>query len=288
MEKSVECRSSDDQVKKHKLFSFRFLFLAIVIIVLLAAVVFYLNRASIIDTGINTGECNVTGIELHGDLVAYISPADYDTDGNITVDETASQDVNHYIEQAEKDDAVKAILIEVDSYGGLPIAGEEIGVALKNSNKPTVVFVRGAGASAAYLAASGAEKIFASKYSDVGGIGVTMSYLDNVKKNQQDGLTYNQLSSGKYKDTGNPDRPLSKEEIDLLMRDVNIMHQNFIKTVAENRKMDIKAVQIMADGSTMLGEMALQKELIDQIGGINEVSEYLKQKIGEDVEICWQ
>lgn len=71
------------------------------------------------------------------------------------------------------------------------------------------------------------------------------------------------------------------------MRDVNIMHQNFIKAVSDNRKLGIEKVTSLADGSTMLGEAALQNGLIDQIGGQTEVNQYLKDKIGEDVEICW-
>ena len=55
----------------------------------------------------------------------------------------------------------------------------------------------------------------------------------------------------------------------------------------ENRGLDIEKVRKLADGSTMLGEMALQNGLIDQIGAMPEVKEYLKEKIGEDIEVCW-
>jgi len=231
--------------------------------------------------------CNVLGIELHGNLVTYISPADFDKDGNLLSDQTASENIVYSINEAEKDENIKAIIIEIDSYGGSPVAAEEVSNVLKNAKKPTVALIRNGGVSAAYFVATGANKIFASKNSDVGSIAVTMSYLDNVGQNQKEGLTYNQLSSGKFKDTGDPDKALSAEEIKLLMRDVNIIHQNFIKAVSENRKLDIKKVEDLADGSTMLGEMALNNGLIDEIGGLFEVKEYLKEKIGADVEICW-
>jgi len=231
--------------------------------------------------------CNVSGIELHGNLLTYISPTNLDKDGNVLEDQTASENIVYFINEAEKDENIKAIILEIDSYGGSPVAAEEISNTLKNAKKPTVALIRDGGVSAAYLAATGADKIFASKNSDVGSIAVTMSYLDNVRQNQKEGLTFNQLSSGKFKDTGDPNKTLSAEEIKLLMRDVNIIHQNFIKTVAENRNLDIKKVEGLADGSTMLGEMALKNGLIDQIGGVFEVKEYLKEKIGEEVEICW-
>src|SRR3989338_9119190 len=231
--------------------------------------------------------CNVSGITLHGDLYTYIAPADFDAEGTLLYDESASEDIVYQIEQAEKDEQIKAIILEIDSYGGGPTAGEEVANALKNVGKPTVALIREGGVSAAYRAASGADIIFASQNSDVGSIGVTMSYLDNTAQNQKEGLSYNQLSSSKFKDTGDPNKKLSAEEINLLMRDVNIMHQNFIKAVAENRGLDIEKVRKLADGSTMMGEMALQNGLIDQIGGYYEVKEYLKEKIGEDVEVCW-
>lgn len=241
----------------------------------------------------NTEEnnCNVLGIKLHGDLVTYIPPTDSYTneenDASAGGDQTASEDIVYSIEQAEKDDNIKAIILEIDSYGGYPTAGEEVANALKKVKKTAIALIREGGASAAYMAASATDKIFASKNSDVGGIAVTMSYLDRVRQNQKEGLTYIPLSSGKFKDTGDPNKPLSQEEKNLLMRDANILHQNFVKMVAENRNLDIKKVEVLADGSTMLGEMALQNGLIDQIGGLSEVKEYLKEKIGEDVEICW-
>lgn len=237
----------------------------------------------------NTEEdnCNVYGIELHGSLVTYISPANLDEEGNLSEDQTASENIVYSINEAEKDENIKAIILEIDSYGGFPVAAEEVSNALKGVKKPTVALIREGGVSAAYWAATGANIIFASKNSDVGSIAVTMSYLDNVRQNQKEGFTFNQLSSGKFKDVGDPNKTLSAEEIKLLMRDVNIIHQNFIKAVAENRNLDIKKVERLADGSTMLGEMALNNGLIDEIGGLFEVKKYLKEKIGEDVEICW-
>lgn len=85
----------------------------------------------------------------------------------------------------------------------------------------------------------------------------------------------------------NPDKSLTYEERQLLERDLDIMHENFVQAVAENRGLDIAEVRKMADGSSMLGEMALEKGLIDRIGGYYEVEEYLEELIGEEVEVCW-
>ena len=230
--------------------------------------------------------CSVVGINLHGMLLTYIPPKN-ENDSFENTDVVASEEVIYLIKQANEDDAVKAIVIEVDSSGGLPVAGEEISNALKNSSKPTVGVIRSSGLSAAYWAVTGADYIFASRNSDVGSIGVTSSYLENVGKNQKDGNVYVQLSSGKYKDAGDPDRTLTQEEKQLFLRDIKIVHENFISDVATNRDISVTDVQKIADGSSVLGEQAKKLHLIDDIGGISEVEKYLEGIIGEKPEICW-
>lgn len=231
--------------------------------------------------------CNVSGIELHGMLVTYISESDVDEDGFPLHDLTASEHIIGRIQAAEDDDEVKAIILEVDSLGGWPVADEEVANALKRAQKPTVTVIRGDAQSAGYYAATGADWIIASLDSSVGSIGVTGSYTDNALKNEKEGLTYNELSSGKFKSTRSEDKPLTDEERTLLMRDINIMHENFIQAIARHRGLEVETVRALADGSSMLGQMALDNGLIDQIGSWHEAEEYLKELIGEEVEICW-
>lgn len=231
--------------------------------------------------------CNVAGINLHGTIMTYL-PAHAEGDINFDYDTVASEDIIWSIESANENANIKAIVLEIDSLGGLPVAGEEIANAVKNSEKPVLGFIRQAGASAAYWAVSGADRIWASKNSDVGSIGVTMSYLNNVENNKKEGFTYEQLSSGKFKDSGSPDLPLTKEEKDLFMRDVNIVYQNFMNAVSINRNIPIEEVKKFADGSTVLGERAKELGLIDEIGGIIEIEKYLENQIGEKPEICWE
>ena len=228
--------------------------------------------------------CNVVGIELYGDLHTV---GEVDEDGYEIKGQSSSEDIVYYIEEAEYDDNIEAIILEIDSLGGDAVAAEEVANALKRAEKPTVALIRGYGDSAAYWAATGADMIFASANSDIGSIGVTMSYLDYSKQNQMEGLTYNQLSSGEFKDIGDFDKSLTAREKELLMRDVNIMNENFIKAVAENRGLSISEVRLLADGSSMLGEMALEKGLIDQIGDLYDVEMYLGNIIDDWVNICW-
>jgi len=231
-------------------------------------------------------DCNVLGIDLHGTLLTYVPP---NNDDSLIADTdiVASQNIIYYINQAKDDENIKAILVEVDSFGGLPVAGEEIANALKSSSKPTAAYIRQTGASAAYWAISSAGRIFASRNSDVGSIGVSTSYLGNVNRNQKEGYDFIQLTAGKYKDMGSPDKTLTEEERALIIRDLNVVHQNFIEDVSVNRGIPVEDVKKIADGTTVLGEKAKSLRLIDEIGGLPEAKKYLSEKIKEEVKFCW-
>lgn len=239
------------------------------------------------DYGYYNDSCNVLGINIHGSIYTYIPT---DTDGNSSMDYSdavSSEDIIYMLKGNKNDPNIKAVIVEVDSPGGSAVAGEEISDAIKDFGRPSVAFIRDLGDSAGYMAISGVDKIFASKFSDVGSIGVTMSYLSNVHKNQKEGYIYEQLSSGKFKDSGDPNKVLTNEEKALFERDLKIMHEDFIKIVAENRNLPIEAVRKLADGSTMLGEQAKENGLIDEIGGVYEAENYLGQVLGKKVEVCW-
>jgi len=226
------------------------------------------------------GDCNVKGILLRGELALFINESS-------EYMQSSSEDIVYAIKEAEEDANIKAILIEVDSHGGYPVADEEIANALIRAKKPTIALVRGIAASASYYAITGADIIFASQDSDIGSIGVTASYLDYSQMNEKGGANFNILSTGKYKDIMNEEKELTEDEKKLILRDLNIINDNFIKAVSTNRDLDIEKVRSLADGSTMLGKMAIEAGLIDRIGGEYEVKYYLKDIIGEEVNICW-
>ena len=230
--------------------------------------------------------CNVKGIKLHGDLYTYKNYAS-DSTGQSSKDISSSEEITAAITKANKDNSIKAILLEVDSNGGQPVAGWEIMEALKHSTKPTLALIRQEGDSAAYLASTGAKYIIASPESDVGDIGVTMSYVGNYDKNTQDGLTFYQLSEGQFKDAGNPDAPLTPEAQQLFMRNLKISYNDFIKYVSDNRHLDLAKVTTLANGASMPGQMAKDNGLVDQVGGIYDAEAYLQKQIKTNVNICW-
>lgn len=234
--------------------------------------------------------CNVAGINMHGDIVTYIAPENFsDTTGKQKSDEVSSENIYFAVKDAESRDNVKAIIVEIDSGGGLPVAAEEIEKVLNSSTKPVIAYIRSIGASAAYWSATGASRIFASPSSQVGSIAITASYLDKVKSNQQDGYNFNDLTTGKYKNAMNSNKTLTEEEKKLVLRDLQMTHNLFVNTVAKNRNMDVNKVKELANGWAYNGEEALKLGLVDELGGLDDVKNYLKTNIlnGQEANVCW-
>lgn len=239
--------------------------------------------------------CNVAVVPIVGTLVtapmAPMSPADEETldpwgsgGGELVVD-TVRAELQSYV----NDPAIQGVLFRIDSPGGTPVASEILMNEIRRVGLPTVALIREIGTSGAYWAATGANTVIASPLSVVGSIGVTASYLENSKKNTEEGLTYVDLSTGKFKDTGVPDRPLTTEERDLLMRDLKISHDLFVQEVAANRHLPIEKVAALADGSTMQGQQALDEGLIDTLGDQETARSWFAEKLGlakEDVIFC--
>lgn len=235
------------------------------------------------DSGFAMKGCNIAGITLHGDIYTY-----YDSESQSIDDVSTSEDIVYLLETAEFTPNIEAILLEIDSYGGSPVASREIVDTIKNFvTIPVVVQIREAGLSGAYWVASASDYIFASELSDIGSIGVTQSYLDESGYNQREGFIYNSLNTGKFKDILDPQKSLTWEEKQLLQRDLDIIYEFFIKDVSENRGIDIEKVKKLADGSSMLGQMALENGLIDEIGGYYEVLDYFYNTLEIDPVVCW-
>ncbi len=225
--------------------------------------------------------CNVAGINIHGDLYTYLSEDEYSGDN------ASGEDIYAALDDAEKNKQIRAAILDIDSYGGSPVAAEELSNKIRSMEKPVIAVVRTVGASAAYWVASSADRVFASELSDIGSIGVSMSYADQSGLNQKEGYTWNSLSTGKFKDAGSSDKPLTAEERALFERDIKLTFEKFIADVAENRGLSVEKVRALADGSTMMGKQALTNGLIDEIGFMPEAEKYLKSTLSIEPVVCW-
>jgi protease-4 len=214
-----------------------------------------------------------------------------DADGTVYYDDsiTTPAFVASELKRLEYDDTVLGVIAYIDAPGGTPAAAERIMNVLASSRKPVVAQGGDMMTSGGYLAALGALRIIASPYTEVGAIGVTYSYVDNVKKNETEGLSYVELASAPYKDYGDPNRPLTDAERALIKRDADIYHNIFVDQVALRRALPREEVARLADGASMPSSMALEHKLIDGIGDEQEALIELAALLGvssDTLEVC--
>lgn len=176
-------------------------------------------------------------------------------------------EIKEQIKTAEADKSVSAILLEINSPGGTPVASEEIMDEVKDCKKPVVSWISDNGASGAYLAATGSDKIVASNSSMVGSIGVIMDLTNLSDLYQKLGIDRYAIKGGKYKDIGADYRDLTSEEKSMLQNMVDENYESFVANVAQNRKLSKKYVESIAEGQIYTGKQAKKLKLIDEIGG---------------------
>lgn len=257
------------------------------------AVVFWLT-ASVVVLGIlgavstsSDEYCNVARVPLHGVLTATNDGFSELLGLGVLV---SADDLVATIREVDDDEFIDAIVIDVDSPGGTPVAADEVMQAIRDAKKPTVAVIRDLGTSAAYWAAAGADHIIASPVSGVGSIGVTMSYLELAGANEEEGSRWVDLSSGTFKDVGTPDRHLSEEEEEYLKGQVNTVHAFMVRRIAGVRDVISEdELAVLADGRAFLGREALTLKLIDDIGGFNEALQYLSDRLvkpSDDLVLC--
>ncbi|MFH1409544.1 MAG: signal peptide peptidase SppA [Nanoarchaeota archaeon] len=230
-------------------------------------------------TGSSFGGGNVALIPLKGVILS-------ETSGSLfSGGEVGADTIVGFIDHAAKDPSIKAIIIDINSPGGSPVATDDIANAVKRANKTTVALIHEVGASGAYWVASSTDHIVANRMSAVGSIGVISSYVDFAGFMDKYGLTYNRLVSGKYKDTGIPFRNLTLTEEILIQQRLDLIHDIFMEEVAANREMDKEAVRELATGEVYLGVEAIANGLIDELGGQEEAIAYLEQELNTTVSI---
>ena len=188
------------------------------------------------------------------------------------------------IEKANEKDEIKAILLEINSPGGSPVATDEIASALKSANKTTIAVIRETGASGAYWIATAADKIYANRMSVTGSIGVQASRLEFAGLIADYNVTYRRLVAGKLKDAGSIFKPMTTEEQTLFQQILDKLHEEFIKTVAENRNLSVEKVRELATGFVYLGSEAKELGLVDELGGKKEALEYLENTLSIEAE----
>jgi protease-4 len=186
-----------------------------------------------------------------------------------------------------KDRSVSAVIVSIDSPGGSVAGGESLRAVLMRvaAAKPLVAVMRGTAASAGYMIALPAARIFARDATLTGSIGVILQTGEVSGLLTKLGLTAEAITSGPLKDQPSFTRSLTPQGREYLNGLVADMYDQFVTMVAEGRHMEAARVRELADGRAYTGRQAQKLGLVDQIGGEIEAREWLAKERGVSTSI---
>ncbi|MHB9098183.1 MAG: signal peptide peptidase SppA [Syntrophales bacterium] len=185
---------------------------------------------------------------------------------------TDSREVADQIDEFSKDDAIRAVVLRIDSPGGGVAASQEIYQAVHElrKKKRVVASMGSIAASGGYLIAVAAEKIVANPGTITGSISAVMHFADVQELMKKVGVRSSVVKSGKFKDIGSPARQMTSEERQLIQGIVDDIYDQFVSVISENRKIPLDKVRKIADGRIFSGRQALDLNLVDDLGGLQD------------------
>lgn len=185
---------------------------------------------------------------------------------------TGAADVIRALQQAWEDDGVKAVALAIDSGGGSSAASDMIwrAVRLVAQDKPVVVSLGDVAASGGYYVASAGTEVFAAPSTLTGSIGVFIVKPSFGKLMEKVGVDGQILKRGESADLMSLRRPWTEAEKAAVQAHVDDAYRLFVDRVAEGRRMKREDVEAVAQGRVWLGSDALDRGLVDRMGGLTD------------------
>ena len=183
-----------------------------------------------------------------------------------------SKDVIDEIKEYTKDKSIKAIVLRIDSPGGAVAPSQEIYEEVKKAvaQKKVIVSMGSVAASGGYYIAAPATKIIANPGTLTGSIGVIMEIPNIEGLMNKIGIKTEVIKSGRHKDIASAFRTMGKEEREILQGVMDNVHEQFMKAVADGRKIKLEEVRKIADGRIFTGEQAKTHGLVDDLGTLED------------------
>jgi protease-4 len=183
-----------------------------------------------------------------------------------------SREIIEQLDELTDDDGIKAVVLRIDSPGGGVAVSQEIYQAVRKLQikKKVIVSMGSVAASGGYLIATAADKIVANPGTITGSISAVIHFANIQELMKKVGVSSSVIKSGKFKDIGSPVREMTAEEKQLIQGLVDDIYDQFVRSVAEDRKIPLKTVMSLADGRIFSGRQALQLKLVDELGGLQD------------------
>lgn len=202
-----------------------------------------------------------------GPRVAVVAVEGIIVDGDATVRE---------LREHADNPAVRAIVLRVNSPGGVVGPTQEIFSAVqraRKAGKPVVASLGAVAASGGYYVAIAADRIYANPGTLTGSIGVVMQMANVEGLLKKVGVEYVVVKAGAYKDVGSFARAMAPEERRILQALLDDVYGQFVSAVAEGRGLDRATVLGFADGRIYSGQQARALKMVDELGGMHEAVE---------------
>lgn len=223
------------------------------------------------------------GTKTKQDKIAVIYAVGGIGSGEGSDEEIGSERLAKTIREARLDSNTKAVVLRVNSPGGSALASEVIWreVKLCREKKPIVVSMGNVAASGGYYISCAATRIFAQPNTITGSIGV-FGLLPSFKRMFENklGITLDTVNTNKYSDMASRLRMLSKKEFDHIQASVEDIYDTFTTRVAEGRGISKPQVDSIGQGRVWSGSEALEINLVDELGGLDEAVAYAAKKAG--------
>jgi len=190
-------------------------------------------------------------------------------------------DIQEEVLDAATDPAIKGILLDVDSPGGEVAGAFDLADLIREARtaKPIYAVANSDAFSAAYLLASSASKVFMSRTSGVGSIGVIMTHIDESVADEKAGLKYTIITSGAHKADFNPHTPLTGDAQKVMEAEVNRVAEMFFVSVAKSRGISVEAIRKMQAG-LFFGTSAIEAGLAYAIGTKTDALNAVREAVG--------
>jgi len=221
----------------------------------------------------------------------------FDKGGSIAVVEVngvimESKNLVELIHKAEKDTETKAIIVRINSPGGAVGPTQEVYEEIRRidseyndsegkSGKPVYASFGTIAASGGYYLGAATRRIYANAGTLTGSIGVIMQFMDLSRLYEWAMVNQQNIKSGRYKDIGQPNRSITKEEKALLEGVIGGVHEQFIRDILRTRQGRVKGdIKELAQGQIFSGEQALKFGLIDKVGSLWQAGREIHEELG--------
>jgi protease-4 len=210
------------------------------------------------------------------DIIAVIYAQGEIAGGEGDVNVIGEGSIKRSLEEARKDDDVKAIVLRVNSPGGSALTSELIWreIEITKKVKPVVVSMGNYAASGGYYIAANADRIFAEPNTITGSIGV-FGMLPNMNQlGKNIGINAEQVQTHANASGYSVFEPIDENFKGYVLESIEKTYATFLKRVADGRKMTTTQVDSIAQGRVWTGIDAHKLGLVDEIGGLEDAIKY--------------